>query len=368
MSKCKMVRLGDILQYEQPTKYIVENTNYNHNYKTPVLTAGQTFILGYTNETNNIYKKNLPCIIFDDFTTAIKLVDFPFKVKSSAMKILNNDKNLTDIRFLYYFMTTVKMDIELHKRYWISEFANIDIQLPELAIQKKIADTLEKLVYLTSLHKQQIKKFNLLVKSRFIEMFGDLFCKDEKYPKRQIATVIGDNIARVGRTYNLSDKIKYIDITSIDNRCNEIVKYVEYIVENAPSRAQQIVQMGDVLVSTVRPNLKNVAVVRDSFDNMVASTGFCVLRPMELINTEYLFEIVNSDAFAEYLIKMAKGASYPAVNGSDIKDFEIAIPPISLQNSFADFVKQVDKSKFVMQKGLEKLELTYKALMQQYFG
>ena len=183
-------------------------------------------------------------------------------------------------------------------------------------------------------------------------MFGDLFCKDEKYPKRQIATVIGDNIARVGRTYNLSDKIKYIDITSIDNRCNEIVKYVEYIVENAPSRAQQIVQMGDVLVSTVRPNLKNVAVVRDSFDNMVASTGFCVLRPMELINTEYLFEIVNSDAFAEYLIKMAKGASYPAVNGSDIKDFEIAIPPISLQNSFADFVKQVDKSKFVMIKNL----------------
>ena len=164
-----MVRLGDILQYEQPTKYIVENTNYNHNYKTPVLTAGQTFILGYTNETNNIYKKNLPCIIFDDFTTAIKLVDFPFKVKSSAMKILNNDKNLTDIRFLYYFMTTVKMDIELHKRYWISEFANIDIQLPELAIQKKIADTLEKLVYLTSLHKQQIKKFNLLVKSRFVK-------------------------------------------------------------------------------------------------------------------------------------------------------------------------------------------------------
>jgi type I restriction enzyme S subunit len=163
-----MVRLGDVLYYEQPTKYIVEDTHYSNNYKVPVLTAGQTFVLGYTSETNNIYRENLPCVIFDDFTTAVKFVDFPFKVKSSAMKILNNNKTLTDIRFLYYYLTTIKIDVELHKRYWISQFADIDIFLPELPEQKEIANRLDKIVNLINLRKQQIMKFDLLVKSQFI--------------------------------------------------------------------------------------------------------------------------------------------------------------------------------------------------------
>ena len=173
MSKWKMVRLGDVLQYEQPTKYIVGCTDYSDNYKTPVLTAGQSFILGYSNETDNIYEKNLPCIIFDDFTTSIKFVDFPFKVKSSAMKILNNDKNMTDIRFLFYYMSTLKIDTELHKRYWISNYSNLNISLPNLAVQKKIADVLDKMVKLINLRKEQLKKLDLFVKTLFVGMFGD---------------------------------------------------------------------------------------------------------------------------------------------------------------------------------------------------
>lgn len=80
-------RLEDIVEYEQPTPYIVSSTNYDNAYSTPVLTAGKSFIIGYTNEATGIFS-NIPCIIFDDFTTDSKLVDFPFKVKSSAMKIL----------------------------------------------------------------------------------------------------------------------------------------------------------------------------------------------------------------------------------------------------------------------------------------
>lgn len=96
------IKLEDVLDYEQPTKYIVESENYDESYKTPVLTAGKSFILGYTNETKGIYTDNLPVIIFDDFTTATKYVDFPFKVKSSAMKILKEKKELANIKYLYY--------------------------------------------------------------------------------------------------------------------------------------------------------------------------------------------------------------------------------------------------------------------------
>ncbi|WP_459072455.1 restriction endonuclease subunit S, partial [Helicobacter pylori] len=83
-------KLGEVLEYDQPNKYCVTSKEFDKSYPTPVLTAGKTFILGYTNEKDNIYQasKNAPVIIFDDFTTATQWVDFPFKVKSSAMKIL----------------------------------------------------------------------------------------------------------------------------------------------------------------------------------------------------------------------------------------------------------------------------------------
>ena len=88
MCDLNRVQLGDLLDYEQPTRYIVSSTDYDDTYDTPVLTAGQTFILGYTNETKGIYKasKSNPVIIFDDFVTSFYLVDFDFKVKSSALK------------------------------------------------------------------------------------------------------------------------------------------------------------------------------------------------------------------------------------------------------------------------------------------
>jgi len=94
------IALGELLDYERPDKYIVSSEGYSDNYKTPVLTAGKTFILGYTNEDDGIYK-NIPVIIFDDFTTESKYVDFNFKVKSSAMKILKTE-NQTTLKYLYY--------------------------------------------------------------------------------------------------------------------------------------------------------------------------------------------------------------------------------------------------------------------------
>ena len=141
------VRLENVLNYEQPTEYIVESTDYRNEYKTPVLTAGKSFIIGYTNETTGI-KNDLPVIIFDDFTTDSKFVNFPFKVKSSAMKILTADKLSIDTKYAYYVMQTVECDHETHKRYWISEYGRTIIGLPPLNEQLKIVNQIE---YLFSL-------------------------------------------------------------------------------------------------------------------------------------------------------------------------------------------------------------------------
>ena len=133
-----------MLEYEQPTPYIVESTDYKNDYSIPVLTAGKSFIIGYTNETSGI-KTNLPVIIFDDFTTDSKYVDFPFKVKSSAMKILTANEKLINTKYAFYAMQCIECDCYNHKRYWISDFSNKLIPLPPLEEQLNIVHTIEKL-------------------------------------------------------------------------------------------------------------------------------------------------------------------------------------------------------------------------------
>lgn len=129
-------QLDSIISYEQPTPYIVKSTDYDNTYTTPVLTAGKSFIIGHTNETNGIYEK-LPCIIFDDFTTDSKLVDFPFKVKSSAMKILQVKEDI-NIEYIAMFMSITRLIGDTHKRYWISEYSKIEIPIPPQNEQDRI--------------------------------------------------------------------------------------------------------------------------------------------------------------------------------------------------------------------------------------
>ena len=134
--------LENLLDYEQPTKYLVSSTEYSDDYNTPVLTAGKTFILGYTNETNGICEQDLPVIIFDDFTTAFKFVPFPFKAKSSAMKILRKKAGV-NISYIYSAMQLIDFPSgDEHKRYWISEYSKVTIPLPCQKEQTKIANFL----------------------------------------------------------------------------------------------------------------------------------------------------------------------------------------------------------------------------------
>lgn len=135
----KTIELGDALSYIQPTKYLVVSENYNNTYNTPVLTAGKTFILGYTDETTGVFN-DLPAIIFDDFTTESKYVTFPFKAKSSAMKILK--ANNSNLYFMFCAMQMIKYSIGGHERHWISKFSHLTLKVPSLDEQNAIATVL----------------------------------------------------------------------------------------------------------------------------------------------------------------------------------------------------------------------------------
>ena len=176
--------------------------------------------------------------------------------------------------------------------------------------------------------------------SQFIEMFKDL-------PNNgKIEDLVDKSIASVKKSYQREDEIEYIDISSIDNATNTVMETTRYKVSGAPSRAQQCVRNGDILVSTVRPVNRNIAVITKDLDNLVASTGFCVLRPKEGYR-EYLLSIVKSDVYTERMCDKASGGLYPAVNNSDVFSYEIHIPEERVAEKVSSIYKQADKSKYI---------------------
>lgn len=171
----KRIELGEIFDYVQPTPYIVKTAIYDDNYKTPVLTAGKSFILGYTNENFGIYL-DVPTVIFDDFTTSSQFVNFPFKVKSSAIKILKCKKNY-DIVFCFAMLQSVRYVVGGHERHWISKFSNIVVKIPKIEEQKAIAKILS----------TQDKEIKLLQKE----------LEEEKQKKKALMQLLLTGIVRV---------------------------------------------------------------------------------------------------------------------------------------------------------------------------
>jgi type I restriction enzyme, S subunit len=148
-------RLGDLLAYEQPGPYLVSSTDYTDT-GTPVLTAGKTFLLGHTTEQHGIFR-NLPVIIFDDFTTASKFVDFPFKAKSSAMKMLSARPGV-NLRYVFERMQLIDFVAVDHKRRWIAEFSKIELLVPEKGEQDRISAVLEDAASQIAVLEQRLEK------------------------------------------------------------------------------------------------------------------------------------------------------------------------------------------------------------------
>lgn len=165
--------LGNVLKYEQPQSYIVESTEYNDNYPTPVLTAGQSFILGYTDEIHGIKKadKNNPIIIFDDFTTSSHFVDFPFKVKSSAMKLLTLRDETSDFYFAINTLRNIVYIPQGHERHWISKFSTFRIMIPNEDEQSQIGNFFKNLDNLIALNEKQLSKLKNIKKACLDKMF-----------------------------------------------------------------------------------------------------------------------------------------------------------------------------------------------------
>ena len=322
------VKLVDVLDYEQPTKYIVESENYNDSFKTPVLTAGKTFILGYTNETKGIFIDELPVIIFDDFTTATKYVDFPFKVKSSAMKILKAKKELAEIKYLYYMMQQIEFNASEHKRFWISQYSQLEIPLPPLEIQQQIVAEIEGYQKIIDGAKQVVNNYKPTISINpdwemvELDQLCDVRDGTHDSPKyvleNGIPFVTQKNITKEGLSFDDIQFISRADHQKIIKRSN--------------------VEFGDIIISMIGANRGMSCVIDDTREFSIKNVG--LIKPLGKINHTYLLYFLKSQNAQEYISLMSSGGAQQFIGLTTLRKFPIPVPDVVEQTEIVKAIEE----------------------------
>lgn len=359
------MKIKDFIDYEQPNEYIVESDRYNSKYSTPVLTAGQSFILGYTNESKGIYKKG-PCIIFDDFTTSVHYVDFPFKVKSSAMKILTTKSN-TDLRYCYYLLLSLSKMPPNHKRQWISTTSEKTHELPSMDKQIAIVKQLDLISDTIAIYTNQIENLDNLVKARFVEMFGEPVNNPKKFEKRSLKDtckiVTGNTPSRAVEEY-YGDFVEWIKTDNIISGEINPTRAVEYLSEEG-MKVGRVVEEDAILMACIAGSIASIGRVCVTDRTVAFNQQINAIVPYDY---NQLFLYVLLQISKDYLIEDVSMSLKGILSKSKLEEKEFIVPPLELQNQFADFVRQVDKSREAVKKSLEKTQQLYDSLMQEYFG
>lgn len=334
-------KVGDIADYEQPSKYLVKSTNYNDDFATPVLTAGQTFILGYTNETDGIYpaSKDKPVIIFDDFTGAFKWVDFPFKAKSSAMKMITAKENVL-IRYLYHLMGFLNYSSDEHKRLWISTYSEFKFPVPPLEVQREIVRILDNFTLLTAELTAE-----LTARKKQYEFYRDELLKADSHIPMvtlgEIATDIyrGSGIKRDEVTEYGISCVRYGEIyTQYNTWFDKCVSHTQLEYVSNPKYFEH----GDILFAITGESVEDIAksIAYLGYEKCLAGGDIVVLKheqePRYLAHVLATYEARKQKSKGKIKSKVVH-SSVPA-----IKEISIPLPPLDVQKRYADVLDNFD--------------------------
>jgi len=363
--------LGEILDYLQPTPYLVQTENYDNKYTIPVLTAGKSFILGYTNEQEGIFNNKLPVIIFDDFTTDSKFVDFPFKVKSSAIKILLAKYNF-NIKFIFEIMQMVSYEVSVHKRHWISIFSKLKVLIPQSKEQQKIADCLSSIDDLISAEEKKLSLLNDYKKGWMQKLFpaeGKTVpewrfpeFKDSKgWEKLNIEKACYPSYS--GGTPVTSKKEYYNgDIPFI--RSGEIGKEKTELFltsEGLDNSSAKMIEKGDVLMALYGANSGDVAI-----SPIKGAINQAILCLRHKNNNAFLYHYL---AFKKnWIVRTYIQGGQGNLSGEIVKSIELCSPQEpEEQNKIAEFLSGIDDLIGRQTDRIEALKQHKKALMQGLF-
>lgn len=353
------MKLDTCLDFEQPTAYLVKSTEYDDSYDTPVLTAGQSLLLGYTNETDGIYEasKEKPCIIFDDFTTSFHWIDYSFKVKSSAMKMLRPRKGV-NFRYVYYSMCGINFVPGGHQRHWISKYSQFEIPIPSLEEQTRIVGILDTFTSAIDNLKEQIaqrRKQYEYYRDQLLDLEGkpeqDIhcwgeFCKMEK----------GNGVQKVDFVEKGIGCIHYGQIyTHYGSYAYETNKFVS---EETFAKAKKA-SKGDVILTDTSENVedicKSVAWLGD--DDIAVSNHALIIKHNQ--NPKFLSYSTQTNSFFLQKRKVVVGVKVSGIKPDDLAKIKIFLPPLSEQQRIVSILDTFEAS-------IQNLEAQLKQREKQY--
>ena len=328
----KEYELGELLYYEQPTPYIVESTDYNDAYGTPVLTAGKSFILGYTDEKEGIYDQ-LPVIIFDDFTTASQYVNFKFKVKSSAMKILTPVTELVLPKYIYYRMQIINFDHSTHKRYWIQQYSKIRVSIPPIPEQERIVARIEELFSQLDAGVETLKKTKAQLAVYRQAVLKEAFSSELSSKTVEIREIVDD--IRIGPFGTMLHKSDYISggvpvINPQHIKSGKILLSASVTVseEKARDLSAYRLQTNDIIMGR-RGEMGRAAAITDVENGWLCGTGSILFRLKPNFDAGFYAQILASPDVVHYLEEHATGTTMKNLN-EDIVQY-ITVPFVTAE-------------------------------------
>lgn len=358
----KIIELNDVLDYQQPTPYIVKSTDYMESGDIPVLTPGKTFILGYTKEKEGIFTGPFPVIIFDDFTTATKLVNFPFKVKSSAMKILLPKSN-ADVKFIFYFLQTIHFQADTHKRYWISVCAKTKLALPPLAEQKRIVKKIEELFGVID---EQVKRLEATQEDLISYRQSVLTVCLRK--AAGVSTTLGKTVKprRERVTFNgTNGNMIFIGMDCIES--NALKPHKTDLLRNTKSTCF-IFHKDDVLYGRMRSYLNKVFKAET---NGAASAEFIVFPPTKDILPDYLKYLLHQQDFVSFATRNASGDRPRVKFEEDLAPFPFTLPSLPEQKAIVKKIENAfafaDKAQAAITGALEQAKQLKQSILKRAF-
>ena len=340
----------------------IPTSDYHEIGAHPIIDQGQNAIAGYTDETDGLFT-DVPAIIFGDHTRVLKYVDTPCFLGADGVKLLKAKIANSNYKYLYYVLSNANIPNTGYNRHfkWLKE---VDIPLPNADEQQKIVDTLDKVSELIALRKEQLAKLDRLVKSRFIELFGDLKSNPHNWQYKNLLDVADIDTVMVSDYEKYAD-YPHIGIDSIEKNTGRLYGY-RTIAEDGVISGKYLFTARHIIYSKIRPNLNKVAL--PDFDGLCSADAYPILPKENVCLRIYLGYVMRSEFFLDYILPFSRRANMPKVNKEQLSGFNLPVPDIELQRQFATFVEQTDKSKLAIQQSLDKLELLKKTLMQEYFG
>jgi type I restriction enzyme S subunit len=362
ISKMKKLCLGDIC--EKGSSNLAQKDLASNNGYYPVFGAG-----GLIKNIGFYQQQNEYIAIVKDGAGIGRVMILP--EKSSVISTMQYifPKPGVDIKYLYYALIFMNLSKYFSgstiPHIYFRDYQKETIYLPPFDEQRKIASKLDKISSLLILRNQQKNRYELLVKSQFIEMFGDEL-NDNAVELKDVCSIITDGTHQPPKFTGSGIPFLFVSNiigNEISYQTNKFITRKDYnvLINRTP------IEVGDILLTTVG-SYGNPAIVQ-SKQEFCFQRHIAYMKPKRnIVNSVYLHTAILSNSVKKQIETKVKGIAQKTLNLSELKTTRVNLPPIALQNEFAAFVEQADKSKFVMQKGLEKLELGYKAFMQRYFG